>query len=1172
MPNQFTSSTFRQTYKDDWRDSDNYYRILFNSARPLQARELTQMQTIGQNQVTKFAKSIYKDGSPVLAGGLTLQYRQYVKLQELTSTLAVGDIVTGSSSGVVGVIRHIEQRVDTDNPLTIYVQYTNNGTVTSGASSVTFTAGETITSGAKSATVQATNTIVNPAFGFGTFASINSSTYFLKGFFVQVNDQDITVSKYSDIPNTTLGFIMVEDIVTYEDDEALYDNQNDLPNYTAPGADRFRITATLATAGDADSADDFFPIEIIQKGRFIFDPTDPQYSIIGDVMAERTKEESGDYVVRGFTSHYEPGESDGVLDLFVDPGIAYVDGYRVQRLEQSILSVGKSRTTTTINNEQVSASFGNYVIVDGATMAGVPNISEFQEFNLMDDSGYGGSVIGTANVRSIVQDGSNYRLHLIDINMNTSQSFRSVKSLGTSVNKFANIVLDNNIAVLKDAANNNALFELPFERSKSLSDISMTVQRRFSATTDGTGAATITLTDATETFANTTSWIVASTTDGQIYSASITGAGTQSSTITVSDTSEPIEIIAYVGKSQPSIRSKTLVEDATTVGPLVESDGVTYLSLSNTDIYSLTSVKDASNKDITTQFRLDNGQRDNFYDYGKVILRSGYSTPSGNVTATYDYFSHGATGDFFASNSYIGQVTYDNIPSYRQRNGEVIELRNALDFRSVKNSSGTFGSGSIVFELPSNTDLITFDAVYYNKRADQLVLANDGTLIYEPGAASLDPKFTNQTTGTLLLKQYELNGWTDNEEDLSQNYIDNRRYTMRDIGKLERRINELEETTTLNLLELEANTLEVVDSNGINRFKTGLFADNFKNLNFADIYNIAHTTSINLVDNEVMPAVIEQIVELEYDSDASTTVRRGNYVMIPYEETLLQTQVLASETQNLNPFNVFVKEGVLELNPPIDTWKVNKTVNEEVDKGVVTGSVADYPVREIVTEETALTYIRHRKVFFRATGLKPDHRYFLFFGSVDISAYARDEAEDKILPSFFGPYAEKYTGDTYKDYTTHPETSSELYTDAQGVLVGSFFIPRNDEIEFQSGIKNVLLVDVTTTDLSAATSYASTTYEAQGTLITETVTTYKYEFKTSSGSYVSTYNDNDDKGYYVFDTKDPNAKIAGRTTYRSTQTIYNKSKTFETYSQAKAAQKAYYGGEASAAGPSANEK
>ena len=63
MPKDFTSTTFSEVYKDDWADSNNYYRILFNSGRPLQARELTQLQTILQEQIRRFADNVFLDGA-----------------------------------------------------------------------------------------------------------------------------------------------------------------------------------------------------------------------------------------------------------------------------------------------------------------------------------------------------------------------------------------------------------------------------------------------------------------------------------------------------------------------------------------------------------------------------------------------------------------------------------------------------------------------------------------------------------------------------------------------------------------------------------------------------------------------------------------------------------------------------------------------------------------------------------------------------------------------------------------------------------------------------------------------------------------------------------------------------------------------------------------------------
>ena len=70
MATTFTETTLSTTYKDDFRDSDNYHRILFNSGVGLQARELTQLQTILQKQIERFGNNIFVEGAMVKAGGI----------------------------------------------------------------------------------------------------------------------------------------------------------------------------------------------------------------------------------------------------------------------------------------------------------------------------------------------------------------------------------------------------------------------------------------------------------------------------------------------------------------------------------------------------------------------------------------------------------------------------------------------------------------------------------------------------------------------------------------------------------------------------------------------------------------------------------------------------------------------------------------------------------------------------------------------------------------------------------------------------------------------------------------------------------------------------------------------------------------------------------------------
>ena len=114
-------------YYDDFAESKKFHRILFRPAFAVQARELTQSQTILQNQVEKLGDHFFEKGAMVIPGEIGFDLSYYaVKLTSIDSTLTLADftdgsILTGSTSGVVATVVN---RVATDgtDPDTLYVK------------------------------------------------------------------------------------------------------------------------------------------------------------------------------------------------------------------------------------------------------------------------------------------------------------------------------------------------------------------------------------------------------------------------------------------------------------------------------------------------------------------------------------------------------------------------------------------------------------------------------------------------------------------------------------------------------------------------------------------------------------------------------------------------------------------------------------------------------------------------------------------------------------------------------------------------------------------------------------------------------------------------------------------------------------------------------------------
>lgn len=933
MVDQVIKNTFAETYRDDHSDSAGFHRILFNNGRAVQARELTQLQTITQREMTRFGDNIFTEGAIVHSGGFTVNQSQFAKLDETANELPADasglleTTFTGSTSGVKAIITHTEAATASD-PATIYFRYTNSN----GANKL-FTAGENITSGATTLTIQTTNTTADPAFGKGIFLTNNEGVYYVTGRFVFAPKQTALVSRYSTFISDDFGFRITESIVTANDDQTLYDNSGPVANTSAPGADRYKIALTLTLRSLIDSDENFVYVGKILDGE-ILDvkkaASEENYNVIREMLATRTSEESGDYIVRPFILNFANNTADeSKLDIRIQPGVAYVDGYRIEEIESRLLTVDKPRTTTTVNNEVTAATLGNYVLVDGATSKGLPNIQDFTQVNLRSAVTHGGSTIGTARVRAVDEDNSgNYRLHLFQITMNSGQNFRSVRSVGTSTTDYMNLALELGQAVLKDPKTNSLLYSLPNIRPSNLTDISLATQRRFTASVTG-GSASITLSATGETFSNTNDWIISADDGAVVTGATISGAGTTSSTISGLGGASSVEILTYINKASASVRSKTLVQDQkdTIATGDWDSDGngTIYAYLTKPDVFNFTSItRDTeSGTSVSSRFILDNGQRDNYYDLGRLVLRSGQSVPTYPTVVKYDHFTHSVSGDFFAVNSYTGQVGYSDIQSHTLATGSKVELRDTLDFRPVVNSSRTFGSGARIFELSQPNDTAQADVSYYNYKYIKIVADTKSKVKIIEAQESLNPKYPLSPDNTLDLYRIALNPYGLTANDLIAKQIEHKHYTMGDIGRLEKKVDDLAESTSLSLLELDTANFAVLDSDGNNRSKSGFFVDNFSNHFFSDITDPNYAAAIDPVFKLARAQATTTGINLMYDSDHagnSNVVKKGDNVYLKYNHRTYVDQNQATGTENVMPYWQVIYNGHITLSPASDNW------------------------------------------------------------------------------------------------------------------------------------------------------------------------------------------------------------------------------------------------------------
>lgn len=388
-------------YFDDFDPDNSYYRVLFRPGYSIQSRELTTLQSILQNQVESLAKANFKQGSIVVPGELIVD-RQYnfVKVSSFTNNLQITDYIgkkmTGNTSGITATVVNATVATATESP-TLFVKYESAGT---SNTSLTFIEGETITAnspGSPTAIVGVSGNVkptTTAAMGFGTAVTVNEGIYFINGTLVKNESETIILEKYNNTPTYKVGFIVSEQLTTPEEDLSLLDNAQGYSNFAAPGAHRLKMNVTLVSRPiDAPDQRDF--VQLLQIKNGISTATvelSNTNGLIEDILARRTFDESGDYVVREFLLSLKESlataDNNGVYtaaqggsaDKFVavlDPGKAYVKGYEIETTSTRYVQIDKARDTQVQENNSISASEGsNFTVKNLLSFPDVESRSE----------------------------------------------------------------------------------------------------------------------------------------------------------------------------------------------------------------------------------------------------------------------------------------------------------------------------------------------------------------------------------------------------------------------------------------------------------------------------------------------------------------------------------------------------------------------------------------------------------------------------------------------------------------------------------------------------------------------------------------------------------------------------------------------------------------------------
>lgn len=475
-------------------------------------------------------------------------------------------------------------------------------------------------------------------------------------------------------------------------------------------------------------------------------------------------------------------------------------------------------------------------------------------------------------------------------------------------------------------------------------DTTYTVHRHYDDKTPTAGVITITLTVDGETFAPliTGNYIVSEKTNGTIIESPALSIDPTAKTLTISGLGvQAHEVLVTIEKRSTAGREKTKTRSIKTLDVvhsktlekavlqlneadvyriirIIKADGSGTLTGDNYASWATASVNGFS--DITKHFILDNGQTSMFYGLGSLSKKKDCPVLNNTIRIVFEYFNHSA-GDFFTVNSYV-DVADDKIDPI---------LRDSIDFRPRIADTGTsflLAEGASITEPTALNTHFKVDYSYYLPKIDAITIDSENYLDVVKGESSFSLKEPAVKSNSMVIGTAKLLPGTYRVDNNTVKIVkkDHKRYTMEDIGKLDRRIGNLEYYTQLSLLEQTALDKTIIDQNGFDRFKSGILVDDFNSQAVSDASHPDFLCSLDFEQGECRS--FADVTSVDFKEVALTQTQRnsnhytntGGILTLPYTSVTCVEQPLASRTEFVNPFAVVTFAGGISLYPSQDTW------------------------------------------------------------------------------------------------------------------------------------------------------------------------------------------------------------------------------------------------------------
>jgi uncharacterized small protein (DUF1192 family) len=715
-------------------------------------------------------------------------------------------------------------------------------------------------------------------------------------------------------------------------------------------------------------------------------------------------------------------------------------------------------------------------------------------------------------------------------------------------------------------------------------DVTYSVQRDFPAqVANGSGEITINQPFSNYTFTDTNDWIVSSADSAVNTRAFSVTNNSTAATITNLLAGQTYDIFAYMDVADATPKTKTKVAATATGTITADSD----FPLGYPDVYEITSLKDsASGEDISNYFKFNRNVFDAYYGESRLDNLKGYAGP---VYAGFNYLQRGASGHYYSVNSYSSLNYAQIPSYLEETGGSVsardmVDFRPDYVNGTYSNKfdvpkQGTNITTPVSYYLPRADKLVIgIDGVFryvrgkparkpqfrktpedtlelyklivngnmLNPRDTSLIKPIDNRRYTMRDIAELDKRFS------LFQKEVELSlselkakncavldsngGLLTSAGFLVDEFVNNSKADTTDANyraSIHPKKRELRPSFNVENIRLIKNT----------NTSTCKFIGDYAMLDYKSVDYISQplASSSMLLNPYVSPEIIGTIVLSPETDDWKQTMFTPDKIVdngrefTPAEGSLYQEDVwgwTGEDTSQLEEGEeaVFVTPEVEWIPVPsgevvgqhdagIQYVKINYNT-KIISSEVILETIGTREVSVVITP-----WMRARKIYFKAEGLKPNTTVYAYFGKQPVSNWCRAESTFVLSSDVTADIS-----NTNANATEHPDGTTALVTDNTGALIGSFYIPCqisqsvesvpfNDENDieyrvntnkagqaFKTGTQIFTLLDVQSFN-NSWTCKAEMAYTAEGTLRLEEKTVSSTRLLTYSNELTSTTSD-----------------------------------------------------------------